>query len=280
MRKSRGQAWAEEGKLLEVVVEAEAERSWRWQATSLAEAWDDRGTDWVGYDEYRGALTVPEPGDWRFAIRASFVGQGWTYCDQGPQAGYQDAEAGALNALPFVEPRLLINEVDYDQDGGDIAEFIELYNPGPARLILADLALEFVNGATNEVYLSQDLSEAGEVLEADSYLVVGSPLVTDLMPDHVLTMELLSAIQNGGNSPDGVRVISRESVTYDALSYEGAGQSIMGFTEGEGVIDGDEPSISPQGSLSRCPSGADTDQNRADFTLAAQSTPGAVNLCP
>jgi cysteine-rich repeat protein len=258
----------------------EADRSWSWRAASLDPDWDDSETAWIGYDEYRGELEINTQGTWRFLMRASLAGQAWTYCDQGPQEGYQEEEAGVLNALPFAEPRLLINEVDYDQEGGDIAEFIELYNPGPARVPLANLSLELVNGATNGVYLSVALNEAGDELAAGSYLVIGSPLVTDLLPPDILTLELLSAVQNGGSSPDGLRIIERDGLTYDALSYEGGGVSIEGFTEGEGVIDGDDPSLSPQGSLSRCPTGEDTDDNRADFTRVDQSTPGAPNVCP
>jgi len=46
---------------------------------------------------------------------------------------------------------LVINEVDYDQPGTDLAEFVEIYNSGASPVSLQDISLVLPNGAdTNE----------------------------------------------------------------------------------------------------------------------------------
>ncbi len=46
---------------------------------------------------------------------------------------------------------LVINEVDYDQPGADLAEFVEIYNSGASPVSLQDISLVLPNGAdTNE----------------------------------------------------------------------------------------------------------------------------------
>ena len=254
------------------------QRLWRWYAASGQENWNDEGGDWAGYDEYRAHLLTPSVGEWRLAARASFEGQGWRYCDLGPSEGFQLDELGQVNAIGSSPPRLLINEIDYDQLGGDISEFIELYNPGPSRFDLTGVRLSFYDGNTNTEYLSMDLSTGG-ILSAGDYFVIGSTMVTDLLPATVGSMLLPAQIQNGGQQADGLR-LERDGVTIDALSYEGEGASIDGYTEGEGVVEGDDPALQLNGSLSRCPNGEDRDQNRTDFTVSAQNTPGAENECP
>ncbi len=255
------------------------ERQWSWQPAIPNNSWDDLGGEWSGYDEYQGTVVTPAPGEWRVVARASLSGQGWRYCDLGPTEGLQLAETAPLSSLPAQEPRLLINEIDYDQSGGDIAEFIELYNPGPARVDLSGAQLSLFNGNADMEYLSIDLSGGG-VLASGEYFIIGSPLVTDLLPEGVRSISLSGTIQNGGADPDGIRIEDQSGRIMDALSYEGSGSLIEGYTEGSGVIDGDDPSIAPNGSLSRCPNGTDSDDNSLDFSLAEQSTPGIANSCP
>ena len=256
----------------------ELERQWIWESAVQESDWDDEATSWVGYDSYHGEFNTVAQGEWDLAIRASLEGQGWTYCDLGPTPLYQIDEAGKVDVLPFVDPSLMINEVDYDQDGADQFEFIELYNPGPALVPLSGLTLEMYDGDSETIYLSLDLSEAGEFLEVDQYLVVGSPLVLLTLAENALGVTLTGAIQNGGPSPDGIRVVNANGDRYDGLSYEGGGLTIEGFGEGNGLIEGDDANQN-SGSLSRCPNGEDRDDNRTDFTPVDTSTPGQANEC-
>ena len=255
------------------------EPQWIWHSTVPNMGWDDMDGEWSGYDQYTGTVTTPEAGVWQLAARASLVGQGWMYCDLGPIEGYQEDETGRLTAIESTPPRLLINEIDYDQQGGDINEFVELYNPGPAQINLDQVTISFFDGNSNLEYYTQSLSGTG-LLEAGSYFVIGSPLVTDLLPPNTQFTNLGATLQNGGASADAVRLENAQGEIYDALSYEGAGEFIDGYTEGSGQSDGDDPSLSPNGTLSRCPNGVDTNQNDQDFILSNQATPGEANLCP
>jgi hypothetical protein len=83
-----------------------------------------------------------------------------------------------------------------------------------------------------------------------------------------LSMPLaLHNVQNG--APDGMQLIDGSTVL-DGLSYEG---TMGGVTEGASGAVADASSTS---SIGRSSTGADTDDNAADFSLASP-TPGAAN---
>ena len=70
----------------------------------------------------------------------------------------------------------MINEVDYDNPGGDSEEYIEVYNPTSSSQSLSSLQLVLVNGATGIVYATIDLSTIASTLAAGGYLVISDPL--------------------------------------------------------------------------------------------------------
>ncbi|CAN90212.1 hypothetical protein predicted by Glimmer/Critica [Sorangium cellulosum So ce56] len=189
---------------------------------------------------------------------------------------------------------LVINEVDYDQPGGDGAEFIEIYNGAGAPVDLTGHALVLVDGSSSapSAYRTLDLSSAG-TLAAGQYLVVGSTAVvgTDTMPgivaDGAVTIAFSGAqtdrVQNG--APDGIALINTMTgAVIDALSYEGSipavtiGGASVSLVEGDAlpatVADGGMGA----GSLCRLPDGTDTNQAAADWALSATITPGAANV--
>ena len=164
--------------------------------------------------------------------------------------------------------KLVINEVDYDQAGADDAEFVEIVNPNPAAVDLADYRVEMINGSNGRGYGSY--TAAGS-LESGGYLVIGDPKVTASVPAGTLTAPLKSGgLQNG---PDAVRIV--EAATgrvLDALHYEEA----IADT-GEGTPAPEDATGSPT-SIGRCPDGFDSDDNGADFAPMTP-TPGAANDC-
>jgi imidazolonepropionase-like amidohydrolase len=180
---------------------------------------------------------------------------------------------------------VILNEIDYDQDGTDASEFIELYNPGALAMDLSGVELVLVNGSGSSVYDTIDLSAAGS-LPAGGYLVVRAPGLT--VASGALTLDFSSAtnnVQNGG--PDGVAVWdSGEGVLLDALSYEGSitavtiGGASVSLVEGTATGATDDAS-SPQ-SLSRIPNGSDTDDAATDWAATPCVTPGEANAmsCP
>ena len=158
---------------------------------------------------------------------------------------------------------VVINEIDYDQPGGDDAEFVELYNAGSSAAALGDLRLELVNGSNGSVYDTVPLPTRS--LAPGEYYVVCADAATVPRCD----LAAFSSIQNG--APDAVALIGAAGPV-DAVSYEG---TVSGVAEGTGTSVGDNNSDAFV-SLARQPDGADTDDNDADFSLRC-TTPGTEN---
>ena len=170
--------------------------------------------------------------------------------------------------------KLVLNEVDYDQPGGDTAEFVEVFNAGGADADLTGVTLEVVNGTGGGVLETVDLGAVTATLAPGAYLVVGSASVVAGLPGGTASTTLSDGfLQNGGADGDAVRLKGAGGATLDAMSYEA---HVVGASEGSG----DAGTDTGAGALGRCPNGVDTDDNAADFTLAATPTPGAANDCP
>ena len=119
---------------------------------------------------------------------------------------------------------VVINEIDSDTPGTDVAEFVELYNPLNEAISLDGVVLVLYNGSNDQSYWTKDLS--GSTIPAKSYFVIGNLLtpnanITDL-PDNFL--------QNGADAvalyagaatafPNGTPVTSATGLLLDALVY-------------------------------------------------------------
>ncbi len=164
-------------------------------------------------------------------------------------------------------PAVTINEVDYDQDGTDAAEFVELYNSG-GEADLSGWRVQLINGSGggaaeyNSIALSGTLAPGGFLVVCANAATVANCDI-DASPD-------TNFIQNG--APDAVALRDATDAIVDTVSYEG---SVGGFVEGSGDGLLDNPSAGAR-SISRLPDGADTDQNNADFSVACV-TPGEAN---
>jgi hypothetical protein len=124
--------------------------------------------------------------------------------------------------------QLVINEVDYDQPGfsGDMGEFVEVYNPGPAPVPLAGVALMQFQGTGSSAYGTTALSVAGATLAPFQYLVVANTGVS-VAPGALLISYLLPLenIHDGGPpaNPGGLLLVYAATChQIDALSYEGS----------------------------------------------------------
>jgi hypothetical protein len=135
---------------------------------------------------------------------------------------------------------LVINEIDYDQTGTDLGEFIEIYNPSTAPVPLGDLAVVLVNGSGGAEYGRYLLGPVAPVLAPGAFLVIAHPSV--ILPPGTLNIALPAAgnaIQNG--APDGVALVSLATNTVlDALSYEGSMTAaiITGFLGPVNLVEG------------------------------------------
>ena len=175
---------------------------------------------------------------------------------------------------------LVINEVDYDQPGGDTTEFVEIFNNTGSSISLDGLKLVFINGASTVLaqYEEVDLTSMIE-LGGGEYLVVGSAAALALVPNGVPTIQFDEAIQNG--DPDAVGLFDTNTMELvDALSYDGSvttgditGFGAYNFVEGT-VASANDPGV---GSMSRVPNGSDTDDADTDW-VNAMPTPGSENM--
>ncbi len=179
----------------------------------------------------------------------------------------------ARGATPRVSTTLVINEIDYDTVGTDVAEFVELFNVSGGGINLDDYSVVFVNGTGGGAaeYLTVDLPDV-ELASHDYYVLCGDPANVencDLdMPGS------MGVIQNG--DPDAIAVYDNGGTTpvlVDTVSY--GGDTGAPYTEGTGTSAVDYNSI--DGSLVRQPDGDDSDDNDADFTFSTTPTPGESN---
>lgn len=161
---------------------------------------------------------------------------------------------------------IIINEIDYDQAGTDNAEFIELFNTSASSISLDGYFIDLINGGTDTVYRSIDLS--GFDVGAAGYFVIcnDTSLVANCNYDFTTSA---SWFQNG--APDAVALYSGVNII-DSLSYEG---EMTGFTEGSVLAVADSTSITT--SISRLPNGFDSNDNNLDFQLGC-ITPGTANI--
>jgi hypothetical protein len=223
----------------------------------------------------------------------------WMWCPTPSQIAAQDRYTLVLSAddgdnpktikdyvlaLSSAKAHVVINEIDYDQVGTDTAEYIELFNPSSTAASLAGLQVVLVNGATNLVYDTIDLSPLG-TLAGGQYLVIAGAQVT--AAPGALTLDPVwsqDQIQNG--APDGLALI--DSVTHtvlDALSYEGSitAATIPDFPAPVSLVEGTplDPAVADSNtvvrSLCRMPNGSDTNNAATDWTICATLTPGAAN---
>ena len=163
---------------------------------------------------------------------------------------------------PPGSPKLVINEVDYDQVGTDGDGFVEIKNTGTSSATLTGIALVLVDGADGEEYRRVALTGT---------LAAGGYTVVDVDP------------QNG--APDGLAIFDTASnAVLDALSYEGAitsakiGTGTFSLVEGTVLPATTADSNTAAGSLIRNPDGRDTGNAASDWAFTTTLTKGAANV--
>lgn len=140
------------------------------------------------------------------------AGQGTVYSDFAWVARETNTQGSVNEAQAFSLPQPFINEIHYDNDGGDTGEFIEV--AGPAGLDLSGYSIELYNGNGGSNYNTIVLS--GIIPDADSgYGVIAFAQ---------------SGIQNG--SPDGMALVDPLGEVVQFLSYEGSFSAVGGPADG------------------------------------------------
>jgi hypothetical protein len=157
---------------------------------------------------------------------------------------------------------LVVNEIDYDQVGADAGGFVEIANVGSSAATLDGITIVLVNGGDGTEYRRLALTGT---------LAAGAHLVWE------------TDGQNG--SPDGVALIDTATGSLlDALSYEGAITAAVIDDQTYSLVEGTllpadvADSNTTDGSLSRIPDGADTNDAASDWEFTTTKTPGAANV--
>lgn len=208
--------------------------------------------------------------------------------------------ASFMGFMAMPVDHLVINEIDYDNNGTDNAEFIEIYNPTASAISLTGKRVVLVNGDTSgtpALYSGGagifDLGSLG-MLDAGQYLVIGSATLIATLPGTVKTLAFAGAqdqVQNGprdsaylidvGNAgmsilPSIIDSVSYEGNTSANLTYSADGQNIVLAPEGTTPAIADLNNAN--GSVCRLPNGADTNANNVDLKLCSMQSPGATNI--
>ena len=168
---------------------------------------------------------------------------------------------GAPPTLPGDSSTVFINEIHYDNTGGDTGEFIEI--AGPVGTAMSDWQIVLYNGNGGGVYNTVDLSESLDQNESNGY---------------GFRIYAIASIQNG--APDGVALVD-DGTPVQFLSYEGSFEATDGPLVG--VLSTDigvaEPGDTPVGHSLQLGGTGDTYGNFANgsWQAAAAETPGLVN---
>jgi large repetitive protein len=193
-------------------------------------------------------------------------------------------DAQMQSATLTVDAHIVINEVDYDNIGTDSAEFVELYNPTPVDLPLANLAILTATTPTSTAKITA-LSSAGATLPSHKYLVVGPSTLLGtpaVLPANCTALVNFSAATNdiANGPPVGVALVDTSAMTViDSVSFDGKSvntpknwPAAINFYEGAGTTTVAD-SNSVQQSLSRKTLGIDNDDTAGDWVVAATPTP-------
>ena len=162
------------------------------------------------------------------------------------------------SADPAPVGSVFINEFHYDNDGGDVGEFVEIAGPAGTDLSGYSLVLYNGNGGANydTINLTGVIDDEGQGFGAVAFFRAG--------------------IQNG--SPDGIALVDADGNVVEFLSYEGSFTAVGGPADGLTSTDigVSESGNTPIGfSLQR--QGTGTTASDFTFAEAQAETPGTLN---
>ncbi|UII19281.1 T9SS type A sorting domain-containing protein [Fulvivirga ligni] len=231
-------------------------------------------------------IIVEESGTTPVDFSLQLAGVGTSYTDftwQDPQAStYNAVNTGqSFGGEPPVAS-VIINEIDADTQGTDIAEFIELYDGGLGNTSLDGLVVVLFNGSNDLSYQAYDLD--GYTTDADGYLVLGNAGVNNV------SLEFNSnTLQNGADAvalyeadatdfPSGTAVTLTgllDAIVYDTNDSDDA-ELLTLLNAGEPQVNEDAAGDKDVHSLQRYTNGSGGERNTSTY-VAALPTPGAPN---
>lgn len=183
----------------------------------------------------------------------------------------------ALLAAPASAQTLVINEIDADTPGSDVAEFVELYNAGSEAVSLDGHVVVFFNGNGATSYAAFDLSGT---LAAGDYYVLGNPGVPNV--NQTFDPGSSGALQNGADAvglyvgaaadfPSATAATTTDLI--DAIAYDTDDADATDLLAALGLTvqyNENENGAKDNESIQRSPDGS-------DMIITAATTPGAAN---
>ncbi len=193
------------------------------------------------------------------------------------------SESGAMSAAGPI-----INEVDADTVGTDVAEFVELYDGGTGGTSLDGLVLVFYNGSDDASYYALDLD--GYATDVDGYFVVcvNAANVANCDVDVPASDNWL---QNGADAvalhledetsfPNDTPVTTDnlvDAIVYDTDESDDAALLVL-LNAGQPQLNENGAGNKDYHSNQRCPNGSGGERN-TDTYVQNLATPGTANLC-
>lgn len=184
----------------------------------------------------------------------------------------------------FDASALVINEVDVDTPGTDIAEFIEIFDGGTGNTALTGYVIVLYNGSNDQSYLAMDLD--GYQTDANGYLVIGNPAVVAAaltFPDNTLQQgaDAIALYQaNAADFPNGTAVTTVnliDAFVYDTNDADDVGLLAL-LNAGQPQVNEAEAGSASDHSSQRCANGSGGQRNTTTFVQIPPS-PGATNNC-
>ncbi|MCB1009261.1 MAG: nuclease [Acidobacteria bacterium] len=183
---------------------------------------------------------------------------------------------------------ILINEVDADTPGTDVAEFVELYDGGAGNTSLTGYVLVLYNGNGDVSYQAFDLD--GLSTDGDGYFVLCGNAANvancdlDVTPDSDLVQngpDAVALYQDDATSfPNGTAVTLTnlvDALVYDTNDGDDAGLLVL-LNAAQPQVNEGENGASATESNQRCPNGSGGARNTSTYAQY-EPTPGAANTC-
>ncbi|MDX9866266.1 MAG: ExeM/NucH family extracellular endonuclease, partial [Anaerolineaceae bacterium] len=191
---------------------------------------------------------------------------------------------GAENICMNIATQMIINEVDADTPGTDVAEFVELYDGGAGNTALDGLVVVFYNGSNDLSYAAYDLDTYST--SATGYFVLGNAGV----PGAGITFAS-NGLQNGADAvaiyigdaadfPNGTAVTTTnllDAIVYDTADSDDAELLVL-LNAGQPQVDEDSNSNKDLESSQRCPNGTGGQRNTSSYAQFLP-TAGTANVC-
>ena len=195
-----------------------------------------------------------------------------------------DTEAEVVEPPP-VATNVIINELDSDTPGADVAEFVELYDGGAGLTHLDGLTLVFYNGSNDLSYAAFDLD--GFTTDASGYFTLGNAAVPGV--GLVFAGNLLQNGQDAvalyvGNAADfpantPVTLANlQDAVVYDTDDADDPGLLAL-LNAGQPQVNENDGLNGTGESIGRCPDGSGGARNTTTYEAVTPSPDGA-NVCP